>query len=115
VAERKEKMANEGLIAGIFVFYAILGILLSYVGASSITSSVDPAFSVPAAPVTPGAFGVNWATYIWNSIGFFFRTISFSVSGLPTFVTLLIFTPLTLVMLWVLIQLIISIIQAVVP
>lgn len=108
-------MANEGLIAGVFVFYALLGLLLSYVGASGIASSVDPAFVAPTPPVSPGAFGVNWASYIWNSIGFFFKTIAFSVSGLPTFVTLLIFTPLTLVMLWVLIQLIISIIQAVVP
>ena len=105
-------MANEGLIWGALVFYAIVGFLLSSVGAAGITA-VQGSGVVPVLAETPSVG--DYIAYGWNNIGYFFKTIAFSVSGLPFWVNLIIFVPLSLVLVYALIQIIISAVQAVVP
>jgi hypothetical protein len=105
-------LANEGLIWGALIFYAVIGLLLSSAGAAGISSTQGSA-AVPVLVASP-SFG-QYVNHGWAVIGYFFRTIAFSVSGLPFWVNLIIFVPLSLVLIYALIQVIISAVQAVVP
>ncbi len=102
-------MANAGLIWGVLIFYSVLFLVVGSLGMSSSIGSMVP----PSLPSSPGVG--DYIAYGWNGIGFFFSALTFSVAGLPGWMTLLIFTPLTLVVLWVLIELIVSVVNAVVP
>ncbi|MFA5300946.1 MAG: hypothetical protein WC389_22365 [Lutibacter sp.] len=102
-------MSNAGLIWGVLVFYSVLFLILGSLGISSSIGNVVP----PTLPANPSAH--NYIDYGWSGIGFFFSALTFSVAGLPGWMTLIIFTPLTLMILWVLIELIISVVSAVLP
>jgi hypothetical protein len=102
-------MSNAGLVWGVLVFYSVLFLVLGSLGISSSMGSVIP----PSLPVSPDVG--DYIAYGWSGIGFFFSALTFSVAGLPGWMTLIIFTPLTLMILWVLIELIISVVSAVVP
>lgn len=102
-------MPNAGFIWGILVFYSVLFLVVGSLGMSSSIGSMVP----PSLPSNPHAG--DYIAYGWDGIGFFFSALTFSVAGLPGWMTLLIFTPLTLVVLWVLIELIVSVVNAVLP
>lgn len=84
------------------VFYGLLSVILYSMGINSNIGITTE--DIPALPENPNI--IDYVLIIFNYIGFFFKTISFTISGLPFWFNLIIFFPIGLTILWIILTLI---------
>lgn len=90
-------MNDTSLMAGIMLFWVVTGFFLGLWG--NYKYSVDTGTSgIPKLPKNPNLFG--YASMPFKYIGFVFRMLFYGVAGVPAFVSVLVFTPVTLFTLW---------------
>lgn len=85
----------------VFVFYSFLFVILFNFG---ISLNLPNRENIPSLPVNPSI--IDYVLIIFKYVGFFFSTIFLSISALPSWLNIIIFTPLSFTMLWVLLSLI---------
>lgn len=82
------------ILYGIIVFYAIVFVFLTAYGYQEFNINFDMT-------------GINETpTTIWGHIGFFFQIVGFGVSGLPWWFNVLLFTPLALIVTFIILRLV---------
>lgn len=85
------------LVFGIVIFYSVLLLLMSSYGNSKYQQNID--LGLQAKDSTER----SWYTWIPGAsyLVLFFRMIGFTIGGIPFWMTAIIFTPLTVLVIWI--------------
>jgi hypothetical protein len=93
--------SSYSFVFGVSIFYAILFVFLTAYGYTATT--IQGLYSVSPMPPAPSLADI--LTTLWSYIAQFFSIIFYTISGIPLWINLIIFTPLALTMLWVILEL----------
>ena len=88
-------LTDNRLLFGIIMFYSVLLVFLTFYGYSQYTISFN----------TAGIGEDLTLLNFWGRIGLFFQMLSFGVSGLPWWFASLLFTPVALMLTYLLVKL----------
>lgn len=89
---------NAGIILTIVAFYVALGVIFGLIGTSEVSTSIAPEQLSATGTSNGGLLG------LLSSIAIFFSAIAFVISGIPLWLNLIIFAPLSVTILYILIE-----------
>lgn len=99
--------SNAGLVLSIILFYSVIFLLLYNYGSDKYYSNVNLGTTAGVSDDAPGWFEhipVIGGLFSFFKVFVFFRIMGFAVSGIPFWMNLLIFTPLTLLIAWIILE-----------
>lgn len=91
-SRRGSANTNAPIILSIFTFYIVIIVLMGFIGGSIVANKT---FSTPDSP--------NAITFLVQ-IGYFFSGIGFVLSGIPAWVNIILFLPLSITLVYILLS-----------